>query len=123
VHNHPDGEDHFDLGQTNTFIVGVMLGRDSGDIEFEFAPDVTKIDPHDYNADKRYRIEIINNDTNNPNTVGNFVRGDLRLFYDELINVSGPEQDLWALPNTHRKEVSPDGDCHSTILGGGTLLP
>ena len=56
--------------------------------------------------------------------MGNFVRGDLRLFYDELIEVSGDQKDLWAIPTPDRHEVSPDGDCHPTILGGGrTLLP
>ena len=121
--NHPDAAGNFDLGLTNTFIVGVLLGSAPGNIEFEFSPGgLTTIDPHPHDENKLYRIDLINDDTGNPHQVGNFVRGDLRLFYDELIDVSGPEKDLWAIPDPN-KEFSPDGDCHPTVFGGATLGP
>ena len=121
----PNGNGHFDLaGPTNTLIVGVLLGTDAGDIEFKFNPELTTIDPLEYNANKRYRIEIINEDTGHHSPVSSFFKGDLELFYDELIEVSGTEKDLWAKPSPDKHEISPDGDCHPTILGGGrTLLP
>lgn len=120
--NDPDADGNFDLGPTNTFIVGVLLGSDSGHIQFEFDPPLTSIEELEYNENKRYRIEIKNHDTGNPHQSGRFVRGDLRFFYEELIDVSGPEKDLWAIPDPS-KEFSPDGDCHPTVFGGATLLP
>lgn len=118
--NDPEGNGKFDLGPTNTFIVGVLLGRDAGHIQFEFDPPLTTIDPREYDTNKRHRIEIKNEDTRDSVKIGNFVRGDLRLFYDELIEVPGELKDLWAIPN---REVSPDGDCHPTIFERATLGP
>jgi hypothetical protein len=119
--NDPEGNGKFDLGRTNTLIVGVLLATANGHIQFEFDPALNTIGPLEYNANKRYRIEINNEDTRTaPVKIGNFVRGDLRLFYDELIEVNGELKDHWAIPN---EEVSPDGDCHPTRFGGATLLP
>lgn len=122
IANDPNGRDHFDLGPTNTFIVGVLLASNDGDILFDFEPGgLSAIDPHPYSATKRYRISIINHDVGDPPHVGGFARGDLGRTYDELIDVSGPEKDLWARPNPMR--FSPDGDCHGTTLGVATLGP
>ena len=119
--NNPDARGSFDLGRTNTFMVGVLLAASPGKILFEFHPGgLTAIDPLPHDQNQRYRIEIINDDTHRPHRKGRFVRGDLRVFYDELINVSGPEKDLWAIPNVR---VSPEGDCHPPTFSGATLEP
>ena len=119
--NNPNGSGNFDPGPTNTLIVGVLLASESGDIQFEFQPGgLTTISPKPYDENKRYRIEIKNEDTAEQTSVGDFIRGDLRLFYDQLITVSGPEKDLWAIPFL---EVAPDGDCHPPRFSGPTLEP
>jgi len=119
--NNPNGAGNFDPGPTNTLIVGVMLATEPGDIQFEFHPGgLITIDPKSYDENKRYRIEIKNEDTAEQTSVGDFIRGDLRLFYDQLINVSGPEKDLWAIPFA---EVAPDGDCHPPRITGVTFEP
>jgi hypothetical protein len=122
IHNDPNGSGNFDPGPSNTLIVGVLLATEPGDIQFEFHPGgLTTIDPLRYDENKRYRIEIKNEDEDTEQTmVGDFVRGDLRLFYDQLINVSGPEKDLWAIT---LPEVAPDGDCHTPRFSGPTFEP
>lgn len=119
--NHPGARGSFDLGPTNTFIVGVMLATEDGDIEFDFQPPLTMIGSLPYDENKRYRIEIKNEDNLDPVTEDGFVRGDLRMFYDELIIVSGQKKDHWAKPDPLR--FSPDGDCHPTLFSGATLGP
>lgn len=116
----PEARDSFELGLTNTFIIGVLLATDPGEIEFEFHPGGLTINPLPYDENKRYRIEIINDDVNMPPKKHGFVKGDLHLFYDNLIDVSGPEKDLWAVPHPR---ASPDGDCHPTRFSGPTLEP
>jgi hypothetical protein len=121
----PNGNGNFDLpGPTNTLIVGVLLGTAAGEIQFAFIPPLTTIASLEYNPDKRYRIEIRNEDDQHQPHRGKFIKGDLGRFYDELIEVSGEQKDLWAIPSPDKHAVSPDGDCHPTIIGGGrTLLP
>jgi len=109
------------LGRTNTEIVGVLLANGPGEIKFEFDPPGSfAVDPLRYEENKRYRIEIINEDDELHETTKGFVRGDLRLFYDDIIEVDGEPQDLWARPSTSAR-VAPDGDCHPPDFSGETL--
>jgi hypothetical protein len=117
--------DSFELGQTNTEIVGVLLanGPGPGEIRFEFDPPGSfSINPLPYAQNKRYRIQMINDDDQRHVEKKGFVRGDLRLFYDDVIEVTGKPQDLWAKkPSRPGKRVFPDGDCHVPEYGGGSL--
>lgn len=109
------------LGRTNTEIVGVLLAKDSGEIRFESDPaGLINIGPLAYGPDKRYQIDIINEDNKLHLKKKNFVRGDLRLFYEEVIDAH-PVRDLWARPAPPRKRVAPDGDCHLPDYGGESL--
>jgi len=109
------------LGRTNTEIVGVLLAKAPGEIRFDSDPaGLINIGPLDYGPDKRYQIEIINEDNKLHLKKKGFVRGDLRLFYQEVIDAH-PVKDLWARPAPPRKRVAPDGDCHPPDFGGESL--
>lgn len=111
-----------ELGRTNTEIVGVLLANGPGEIRFESDPaGLIKIGPLQYDLQKRYRIEIINEDEQQQVPKKDFVRGDLRLYYDDVIEVAGEPQDLWAKPVTSAEFVPADGDCHGTEFSGPTL--
>lgn len=110
------------LGKTNAEIVGVLLGNGPGEIRFEFDPPGSfHLDPLQYDEKRRYRIEIINEDDQSHVSMKGFVRGDLRLYYDDVIEVDGEPKDLWARPARADKRFAPDGDCHGTEFSGGTL--
>jgi hypothetical protein len=117
--------DSFELGRTNTEMVGVLLanGPGPGEIRFEFDPPGSfYIQPLQYSQNKRYQIEMINDDDEGHGEKKGFVRGDLRRFYDDVIEVDGTPKDLWAKkPNRPDRRVFPDGDCHVPEFGGGSL--
>jgi hypothetical protein len=119
--NRPNHPDSFPLGRTNAQIVGVLLAGDSGSIHFESnPPGLLNIGPLDHNQGQRYQIEIINEDIDDQPQVQQFVRGDLHLLYDDVINVDGQERELWAMPRDNA-EVPANGDCHGTRFSGASL--
>jgi hypothetical protein len=117
----PTSSGSYSLPLNNTQIVGVLLGTDDGDIQFESDPvGSLNIPSRPYSENQRYEIFIVNNDTNPPEHQLPFVRGDLFRFYGVVIEVDGEEKDLWA----HTLGgVVPDGDCHPNRYGGATLEP
>ena len=120
-HTHPDS---FVLGRNNTEIVGVLLATAPGEIRFESEPvGLLNISPLPYDQNRRYRIEIINTDTHSSPHVPPYVKGDLHLFYDDVIDVDGDQKALWAKPARPGKRFAPDGDCHTNGFGGSTLQP
>jgi hypothetical protein len=119
--NDPNAPHSFPLGRTNTEVVGVLLATRAGDIRFDFLPEgLNRIDPLPYDQNRRYHIDIINSDTHDAQRKPPWVRGDLHLFYNQVIEVDGTEKELWAIPGGR---FAPDGDCHSTGFGGATLEP
>lgn len=121
-HNNPRHPDRFVLGRNNTEIVGVLLATEAaGEIRFASDPaGLLDINPLPYDQNKRYRIEIINMDTNPTQRVPPFVRGDLHLFYGHVIEVGGEQKELWAFP-VEDGRFAPDGDCHTNGFSGQTL--
>ena len=121
--NNPRHPDRFILGRNNTEFVGVLLGTTwDGEIRIVSEPagllDITL--PHAEN--KRYRIEIINTDTHGAQHKKPFARGDLHLFYDNVIEVGGEQKELWAIPPEDGR-FAPDGDCHTNGFSGASLEP
>ena len=118
--NNPRDPDRQIIGQNNTEFVGVLQATQAGEIRVVSERDgLLDIHlPHDEN--KRYRIEIINTDIDSAQHAEPFVRGDLHLLYNDLIEVSGIQKELWAIP-TRDGRFAPDGDCHPTIFSGATL--
>jgi hypothetical protein len=118
--NNPRHPDREIIGRNNTEFVGVLQGTQAGEIRLVSEPagllDLSL--PHDQN--KRFRIEIINTDTQLAQHVKPFVRGDLHLFYDDVIEVNGEQKELWAIPPKDGR-FAPDGDCHTNGFGGATL--
>jgi hypothetical protein len=135
--NDPTALGSFLLGRNNTEIVGVLLASGPGEIRFESDGAPLNIEPLPYDENRRYRIEIINEDILNSEPNGIFVKGDLRFLYDTVIEVDGEPKDLWARPvpieppfsATEAMETNPpvvsasDGDCHPDKFGGATLQP
>jgi hypothetical protein len=118
--NNPRHPDRCILGRNNTEFVGVLQATQAGDVRLVSEP-AGLLDlrlPHDQN--KRYRIEIINTDTQPAQRVKPFVKGDLHLFYDDVIEVNGEQKELWAIPPKDGR-FAPDGDCHTNGFGGATL--
>ena len=120
-----------EIGRTNGEMVGVLLANDQGQIQFDFQPaGLTTIPPLDYSRDRRYLIMMINEDVedqvvkNDRKSNREFVRGDLRLFYDHVIQVAHPK-DLWARekPGFTLTHGETHGDCHPTGFTGRTLRP
>ena len=120
-----------EIGRTNREIVGVLLANGDGKIEFDFQPPgLTTIPSLDYSQGKRYRIMMINEDVDDqvvkPDRAANreFVRGDLRLFYDHVIQATTPK-DLWApaKPGFTLTHGETHGDCHGVGFSGQTLRP
>lgn len=120
--NNPRHPDRFILGRNNTEFVGVLQATQAGDVRLVSEPagllDIRL--PHDQN--KRYRIEIINTDAHPAQHVKPFVRGDLHLFYDDVIEVSEEQKEMWAIP-TKDGRFAPDGDCHINEFSGESLEP
>jgi hypothetical protein len=123
LHNNPTHQDSFILGRNNTEIVGVLLATEPGDIRFESEPaGLLNISPLSHDHNHHYRIEIINTDTHSAQHVPPFVRGDLHLFYDDVIEVDGEPKELWAIPPKVGR-FAPDGDCHTNGFSGPALQP
>jgi hypothetical protein len=138
--NNPTASGSFLLGRNNTEIVGVLLAKGPGEIRFESDGAALNIDPLPYDENRRYRIRIINEDVQNSEPNGIFVKGDLHLLYDTVIEVDGEQKDLWARPvgfepfgepvfSAEGTEIdlplfsASDGDCHPDKYGGTTLQP
>ena len=138
--NDPTAPGSFLLGSNNAEIVGVLLANGPGEIRFESEGAPLNIDPLLYDENRRYRITIINHDDQNSEPNGIFVKGDLHLLYDTVIEVDGEQKDLWAQPVGFEPHLEPlfsaegtemaltffsptDGDCHPDKFGGTTLQP
>lgn len=119
-HNNPRHPDREIIGRNNTEFVGVLLATREGEIRLVSEPAGLLDIRLSHNQNKRYRIEIINTDTRLAQHVEPFVRGDLHLFYDDLIEVGGEQKELWAIPPEDGR-FAPDGDCHINGFGGDTL--
>jgi hypothetical protein len=117
--SHPSGLGSFWLGPTNERMAGLLLAapNSSGEIRF----DGLGIDPLPYNANQRYKIEIINMDTQSATHIRGYAKGDFHLFYD-VVDVNGDKKELWAVPRNVGK-FAPDGDCNPSEFGGSTLEP
>ena len=121
--NRPNHPESFPLGRTNAQIVGVLLAGDSGSIHFESnPPGLLNIGPREHHQGQRFQIEIINEDIDYQPQVQEFVKGDLHLLYDDVIDVDGQERELWAMPRDNG-EIPANGDCHGTRFSGDSLEP
>lgn len=119
-HNNPRHPDRFILGQNNTELVGVLLASAAGELRIASDPAGLLNIVLPYDETRRYQIEVINMDTRGAQHVRPFARGDLHLFYDDVIDVSGEQKELWAIPSPSAR-VAPDGDCHTNGFDGATL--
>jgi hypothetical protein len=122
--NDPLSTESRELGRTNEEIDGLLLATTPGEIMFDFEPvrsfSINPL-PYDVNRPPRYKISIINEDTQLSELKGGFIRGDLHLLYD-VIEVGGEKQDLWARPRPTTPGNPSDGDCNVGSAASQTTL-
>jgi hypothetical protein len=97
----------------------LMRAPTSGKIVFE-GIDIPTNEPLEFDANKSYRINIINEDNYSSEHWPGHVKGDFHFLYD-IIAVTGVQKELWAVPDDEK--IAADGDCNPNGFSGPTLEP
>lgn len=117
----PLGPGSREIGHTNEAVGGVLLAAGNGEIRFQSEPAGSlKIGPLPYDKDRRYKIRIINEDSQDGVRRGRFIKGDFHFFYD-IIDVDGVKQELWAIPKPTALGSTSNGDCNPVGASVSTL--